>query len=106
MARWIRICDVDDVPPVGRGWPYETDAGPVALFNVEGAFYAIEGECPHQSAALGMGQLSGTVVTCPGHGLRYNVTTGRTPGSPDGVRSYSVDIRPDGIYVDVETSAD
>jgi nitrite reductase/ring-hydroxylating ferredoxin subunit len=101
MPRWVRLCDGNDVPPIGRGWPYETEAGDVALFNVEGELYAIDGECPHQSAALGMGRLSGTIVTCPGHGLRYDVTTGRTQGATPGVRSYPVDVRADGVYIDV-----
>src|SRR5262245_18594272 len=102
MAHWIRICDIENGPPVGRGWTYETEAGQIALFNVDGTFYAIEGECPHQSAALGMGELNGAIVTCPGHGLRYNVITGLTPGSANGVRSFSVEVRPDGVYADLE----
>jgi nitrite reductase/ring-hydroxylating ferredoxin subunit len=52
-----------------------------------------------------MGKLSGTVVTCPGHGLRYDVTTGQTLGTTPGVRSYPVEVRADGVYVDLEPPA-
>jgi nitrite reductase/ring-hydroxylating ferredoxin subunit len=106
MVRWVRLCDRDDLPSVGRGWPYESEVGDVALFNLEGELYAIESECPHQSASLGMGQLAGNIVTCPGHGLRYDVTTGRTLGSTPGVRSYPVEFRADGIYIDIEPATD
>lgn len=103
MARWVKIADVDDAPPVGRGWPYETEAGDVAVFNVDGERFAIDGECPHQGAPLGTGTLSGAVVTCPGHGLRYDGTTGLNPGSDTGVRTHQIEVREDGIYVDLDT---
>ena len=102
MSNWVKLTDREDAPPAGRGWPYETEAGDIALFNVEGELYAIAGDCPHQGAPLGMGQLSGTQVTCPGHGLRYDVITGLKPGSDRGVQTYPVEIRDDGIFVDLE----
>lgn len=106
MANWVRLTDTENAPPAGKGWPYETETGDIALFNVDGEFFAIAGDCPHQGAPLGMGQLSGTLVTCPGHGLRYDVVTGLKPGSDRGVQTYSLEVRDDGIFVDIETSAD
>lgn len=108
MAQWVKIADVDDAPLVGKGWPYETELGDVAVFNVDGELFAIAGECPHQGAPLGMGQLSGTIVTCPGHGLRYDVTTGLKPGSERRVKTYPLEVRDDGVYVqmDIESAAE
>ena len=108
MARWVKIADVDDAPPVGKGWPYETEAGDIAVFNVDGGLYAITGDCPHQGAPLGMGQLSGCIVTCPGHGLRYDVTTGMKQGSGRGVQTYPLEVRDGGVFVlmNIEPTAD
>lgn len=106
MANWVKIADVDAAPPVGKGWPFESEAGDVAVFNVEGELYAIAGDCPHQGAPLGMGQLSGTIVTCPGHGLRYDVITGLKQGSQRGVRTYPLQVRDDGVFVDIELATD
>ncbi|MFN8661514.1 MAG: Rieske 2Fe-2S domain-containing protein [Thermomicrobiales bacterium] len=106
MAQWVKLTDLDQAPPVGRGWPYETEAGDIAMFNVDGEFFAIAGDCPHQGAPLGMGQLSGTLVTCPGHGLRYDVVTGLKPGSDRGVQTYPLEVRDDGIFVDIDVSVD
>ncbi len=106
MAQWVKLTDLDQAPPVGRGWPYETEAGDIAMFNVDGEFFAIAGDCPHQGAPLGMGQLSGTLVTCPGHGLRYDVVTGLKPGSDRGVQTYPLEVRDDGIFVGIDVSAD
>ena len=101
MAHWVRVGDADAVPP-GRGWSFDTEHGPVAVFNVDGELYAIDDSCPHQGSSLGMGRLEGRIVTCLGHGLKFDVTTGRTAAAQPGVRSFPLDRRPDGIYVDLQ----
>jgi nitrite reductase (NADH) small subunit len=76
MPNWIPIANVDDCPP---GEAIETVAGDrvVALFNVDGNFFALDGVCPHQGGPLGKGCLAGNIVTCPWHGWQYDVTTGK-----------------------------
>ena len=49
----------------------------VALFNVEGTFYALDGVCPHAGGPLGEGTLRGTTVTCPWHGWQFDVASGQ-----------------------------
>ena len=49
----------------------------VAVFNVEGTLYALDGVCPHQGGPIGKGQLSGCVVTCPWHGWQFDVRNGQ-----------------------------
>ena len=49
----------------------------VALFNVGGTLYALDGICPHQGGPLGSGRLDGAVVTCPWHGWQFDVRTGQ-----------------------------
>ena len=43
-------------------------------------------------------------MTCPGHGLRYDVVTGLKPGSDRGVQTYPLEVRDDGIFVDIDVS--
>ncbi len=76
MSETFRIADVSDVPP---GTAKELIAGGrvVALFNVDGAFYALDGICPHAGGPLAEGSVSGSVVTCPWHGWPFDVTSGR-----------------------------
>ena len=50
----------------------------VALFNIDGAVYAIDNACPHQGAALANGSLEGTWLRCPAHGLRFNLAAPAT----------------------------
>jgi nitrite reductase/ring-hydroxylating ferredoxin subunit len=49
----------------------------VAVFNVNGTFYAIEGTCPHQGGPLAEGWIDGPIVTCPWHAWCFDVRTGR-----------------------------
>jgi len=73
----------------------------VALANVGGTFYAINGTCLHRGGPLGQGLVEGTVVTCPWHGWQYDVTTGKTVMNPNaGVACLRTEVRGDEVYVD------
>jgi nitrite reductase/ring-hydroxylating ferredoxin subunit len=49
----------------------------VLVANVGGAFYAMRAKCNHMGGPLDKGTLEGSVVTCPLHGSKWDVTTGR-----------------------------
>lgn len=51
------------------------------LFNIDGSVHALDNSCPHNGASLASGQLEGRFLRCPAHGLRFDVTTGRMPGT-------------------------
>jgi nitrite reductase/ring-hydroxylating ferredoxin subunit len=92
MADFIEAARLDELPP-GRGTCVTIAGKDVALFNVEGAIYAMEDSCLHQGLSLGTSKLDGKVVTCRGHGWRYDVTTGKTLHVPDyGVVTYAVKV--------------
>lgn len=77
---WIKLATTDDCPP---GETRELVAGDriVALFNVAGEFYALDGICPHQGGPLGKGALHGCIVTCPWHGWQFDVRSGQHQAS-------------------------
>jgi nitrite reductase/ring-hydroxylating ferredoxin subunit len=62
----------------------QTPVGPVAVYQIGGAVYAVADRCPHAGALLSAGELDGRQVTCPGHGSQFDVCTGeRTRGPAD-----------------------
>jgi nitrite reductase (NADH) small subunit len=73
---WHRIAAVEDCPP-GSGVEAVVGEHIVALFNVGGEFFALDGVCPHQGGPLGEGELNGCVVTCSWHGWQFDVRTGQ-----------------------------
>ena len=51
----------------------------IAVFNIHGNYYAISDTCAHKGGPLSQGILEEDVVTCPWHGWKYNVRTGKSP---------------------------
>jgi nitrite reductase/ring-hydroxylating ferredoxin subunit len=78
--RWC-VAKVDELP-AGTTRVVEAGGRAVALFNVDGRFYALDNACPHRGGPLGEGDLDGAVVTCPWHAWRFDVTTGANANNP------------------------
>ena len=54
----------------------------ILVANVNGKHYAIPNRCTHNNGDLSKGKLEGNVVTCPKHGQRFDLTTGRSLQGP------------------------
>src|SRR5262245_12863735 len=80
MAK-VRVGSASDVP-VGAGRVVDAAGKTLALFNVKGAYYAIDNACLHRGGPLGEGDLEGSVVICPWHGWRWDVTSGANANNP------------------------
>jgi nitrite reductase/ring-hydroxylating ferredoxin subunit len=48
----------------------------VAIFLVDGSYYALDNACPHAGGPLADGFLEGSVVTCPWHMWQFDVRNG------------------------------
>ena len=102
MARLIKIAEAKDVPP-GQAAAFTVEGQKIALFNVEGTYYAIGDTCTHRGGPLSEGDVQGTKVTCPWHGADFDLKTGDALGPPaqKGVPSYKVAVEGDDIKVEV-----
>jgi len=99
MADFIRVSGTADVTP-GHGIVAEVNGKTLAVFNVEGIFYAIDNTCVHRGGPLGEGDVEGNVVTCPWHGWEYNVTTGECVNNPSAkVAVYQVKVEGNDVKV-------
>jgi nitrite reductase (NADH) small subunit/3-phenylpropionate/trans-cinnamate dioxygenase ferredoxin subunit len=81
-SEFVTVATVDEIPP-GTGKTVDVNGTWIALFNVAGAFYAVDNTCPHAGGPLGEGYLAGEVIECPWHGWSFNVRTGERPGNPN-----------------------
>jgi nitrite reductase/ring-hydroxylating ferredoxin subunit len=81
MSRRVLVGEVADIG-VGEGRVVEAEGRTLALFNVDGAFYALDNSCAHRGGPLGEGDLDGTVVVCPWHAWRWDVKTGANVNNP------------------------
>jgi len=55
---------------------------PVAVFRLNDSFYAVEELCPHRGGPLSEGAVEEGCVTCPWHGARFEIKTGRKISGP------------------------
>jgi nitrite reductase (NADH) small subunit len=96
-----KIAETKDLP-AGSGTIVEAGGRTLALFNVDGTFYAIDNTCLHRGGPLGEGDLDDTIVTCPWHGWRYDVTTGvHEENASLRVACYPVMVEGGAAYVDL-----
>ncbi len=101
MAKWVKVANLKDVPPGSAKEVVAADRV-IALFNVDGRLYALDGVCPHAGGPLGEGQLDGHVVTCPWHGWQFDVTTGQHCLNPNLVHpSFAVRVDGDEVWVEL-----
>ena len=100
-SRWHRV-DERDVPADGRVSSVEVDGRTVALARCGERLGALNNHCPHQGGPLGEGSIEKGLLRCPWHGYDYDPITGLPPaGFSDGVPSYPVEERPDGVFVEL-----
>lgn len=102
MGEFVKVANLTDVP-LGTGQQVSAGGRVVALFNVNGVIHAMHGTCTHRGGPLGEGQLQDGVVTCPWHGARFEVSTGKVlgPPAPQGVAVYKVVVEEDAIKVEL-----
>ena len=97
MAEFVKVAQVSDLQP-GTGKVVTVKDKAIALFNVDGTFYAIDNTCVHRGGPLGEGEMEGNRVTCPWHGWQYDVKTGVSETNPSAkVQTYQVKV--DGLAV-------
>jgi nitrite reductase/ring-hydroxylating ferredoxin subunit len=102
MAKLLKIAETKDVTP-DQAAAFTIEGQKIALFNVEGTYYAIGDTCTHRGGPLSEGDVQGTKVTCPWHGAHFDLKTGVVLGPPaqKDVPSYKVMVEGDDIKVEI-----
>ncbi len=73
---FVQVIEASEIKP-GERILIEVDEQPIAVFNVDGKFYAVGDVCTHDDGPLGDGEVDGYVITCPRHGGRFDIRTGK-----------------------------
>ena len=95
----VSVAKASDLKP-GENKVVVVVGRPVALFNVNGAFYATDNTCLHRGGPVGEGFLDGAIVTCPWHGWQYDVKTGQNLLNPAAkLHTYQVLVEGDEVKV-------
>ena len=100
MAEYVKVANRSEIPP-GTGKTVEVGERPIAVFNCDGTYYAIDDTCPHQGGPLGEGELEGCLLTCPWHAWQFDVRTGDSVTDDSKVAVYECKVEGDQVLVAV-----
>jgi len=74
----------------------------IALFNVNGAFYAIDDSCTHRGGPLSKGAIEKNTVTCPWHGASFDLASGQALCAPAHAPVGTYNVRVAAGYIEIE----
>jgi 3-phenylpropionate/trans-cinnamate dioxygenase ferredoxin subunit len=79
----VVVGPVEDLPP-GQVKIVRAGELSIGVYNADGDFYAIEDRCTHDDGPLAEGDWDPDerVATCPRHGARFDLRTGRALSLP------------------------
>jgi nitrite reductase/ring-hydroxylating ferredoxin subunit len=102
MTQFIKVTTTDELEDQ-QAKLVEVEGQKIALFRLDGAFYALSDTCTHRGGPLSEGTVEGAEVTCPFHGAKFDIRTGAVLGPPaqQGVKSYPVRITGADIEIEV-----
>jgi len=99
MSDWEQIAGADELSPGGRKSVVVDDL-PALLLRVGDDYFCIEDTCTHDGQAMTDGPVNDCQITCPRHGARFDLRTGKALCMPatEPVQVFELDLRGDGIF--------
>ena len=101
MTDYVNVATLDEIP-AGGSKLVEVDRVRVALFNLDGAIYAIADVCTHDGGPLVEGTIvNGCQVQCPRHGARFDIRTGAALSFPafEPTQTYPVRVEDGSVWI-------
>jgi len=99
MSDFITLARVGDVSE-GQGRTFRVGDREVALFLVDGTYYALDDACPHMGASLGASDVRGGMVVCNRHMWAFRLADGTSPDAPT-LRATRYEVRVAGDEIQV-----
>jgi len=78
---FVKVAEKSEIP-VGMMKKVILNSKEILIANVGDKFYAIGNKCTHAGGDLSKGSLDSNIITCPRHGSRFDVTTGKSISGP------------------------
>lgn len=100
---FVKVCAAADVP-LDMGLRIDQGAEPVALFNLDGEFFAIGDTCTHSDWSLAEGYVEEGEVECTLHMARFCIRTGKVKAPPatQAVKYYPVRLEGGDVLIDLD----
>ncbi|RQZ31731.1 non-heme iron oxygenase ferredoxin subunit [Burkholderia sp. Bp9017] len=98
----------EDLAP-GEVRQVQTGGCPLAVYNLEGRFYATSDVCTHATASLSGGEIvDGDLIACPVHDGQFHIPTGQAVTFPCTVdlRTYRIIEDGDQVFADLDAESE
>lgn len=102
MAEKIRVCAVGEI--ASGEFKVISLREPVAVFNLDGEYFAIDDYCTHEKCSLTEeGYVIGEEIECGWHCAKFSIKTGKVTAPPAtrDLSTYEVTIAGSDIFVNV-----
>ncbi|HID21448.1 MAG TPA: nitrite reductase [Planctomycetaceae bacterium] len=103
MAQFHTVAKVGDIPE-GEGRAFPVAGRAIAVFCIDGQYWAVDDVCPHQGASLASGHVEDGTVVCPWHAWRFCIRKGSWADCPDsalGIDTFPTRVVGDEIQVEL-----
>ena len=80
-SSFTKVANTSEIP-TGKMKKVKIRDEEILVVNVDNKFYAVANICPHKGENLSKGTLEGKILTCPIHGSKFDVTTGKNVLGP------------------------
>lgn len=95
----VFLCKSGDLTP-GQVRRVDRPGGDLAVYNIDGEFFATDDRCTHGLSSLAEGDLLGEEIECSMHFGSFNVKTGAAMAPPCSIaiRTYKVEVRGEDVF--------
>jgi naphthalene 1,2-dioxygenase system ferredoxin subunit len=102
MSKWVEAAQAADFAD-GDVRGVEIGDTAIAIYQVEGAFYATDNVCTHAFALLSDGFLDECTIECPLHAGRFDIRSGKALGRPvtRDIKTYPVKVENGAVLIDL-----
>ena len=99
-GRFVTVARVGEIAPGGVKVVRLEDQE-IAVFNLAGAYYAMDDVCTHDGGPLAEGVIEGHVIECPRHGARFDIRNGAVLAMPATLPAATYAVRVEGEEIQV-----
>ena len=102
MGQWVKVSNIKDIQP-GSAVQVDVQGKKIAVFNINGKYYALDDECTHAGGSLAEGEITGMTVACPWHGAKFDIEGGGALSAPafEPVNHYKVQVKGEDIQIEI-----
>ena len=102
MAKFVKVATVGELLS-GSAKQIEVEGKKIALFNLQGQYFAIDNACTHVGGSLAEGTIVEDRVICPWHGANFSLKTGEalTPPAGEAVATYKVRVQGSDLEIEI-----